>query len=237
MLHISALTVLYAGKEIVKDVNLNVEENTMTTILGPNGAGKSTILNTIAGLVATYRGNIEFRGNSLRGKRAHEITVMGISLVPERRQLFPELTVFDNLRLGAYNKRARRKLSKLLRMVFEMFPVLEDRIRQKAGSLSGGEQQMLAIGRSIMSDPYLIMLDEPSLGLAPLVVEKIYSALDILRREKGLTVLIAEQVRWGALSRSDKLYVINNGRIVACGTPSQLPINDIWQAYLGASGA
>ncbi len=236
MLRINDLTIWYAGREVVKDVKLSVEDNTITTILGPNGAGKSSILNTIAGFNLMYKGEIEFRHVSLKGLRAHEIVRLGISLVPERRQLFPELTVLENLILGAYNKRAKGQMTKLLQMVFEIFPVLKTRIKQKAESLSGGEQQMLAIGRALMSAPHLLMLDEPSLGLSPLVIEKIYSAIDILKREKELTVLVAEQVTWGALSKSDKIYIINGGRIVAEGRPGQLVSRDIWQAYLGTTG-
>ncbi|MEM3096490.1 MAG: ABC transporter ATP-binding protein [Nitrososphaerota archaeon] len=236
MLKINALTVLYNGREAVKDVSLTVEENSLTTIFGPNGAGKSSILNTVAGLHRRYRGKIFFRGESLRGLQAFEIARLGISLVPERRQLFPGLTVLDNLKLGAYNNRARQSIQHSLRTVYEIFPVLEEKARQRAENLSGGEQQMLAIGRAVMSAPYLMMLDEPSLGLSPLMTEKIYTAISRLQSDMGLTVLIAEQVIGSGVTGSNKLYVISNGRVVAEGKPTQIMSGQLWRAYLGVGG-
>jgi len=221
--------------EVISGVSLRVEEGELVTLLGANGAGKSTLFKAISGLVKPTRGTITFLGKDISRSRPDQIVRMGISLCPEGRKLFPRLSVRKNLMMGAYTRhRDREHLASALREVYELFPILEERSEQDAGTLSGGEQQMLAIARALMAGPRLLLLDEPSLGLAPLVVTRIMETIaDINRR--GVTVFLSEQNAGMALSISTRGYVVENGRIVLEGSAEELAGNEeVKKAYIGA---
>jgi branched-chain amino acid transport system ATP-binding protein len=236
VLQITNLVSAIGRVEILKGLSLHVKAQEIVTLIGANGSGKSTILNTIAGLVPVRAGAILFEAKSIAKLAPDKIVREGISLVPEGRQLFSPLSVLDNLILGSYHRYG--KLSKAdwdeqLSMVYELFPVLKDRERQLAGTLSGGEQQMLAIARSLMSEPKLILLDEPSMGLAPRIVEEIFETIDELRR-RNLTVLLVEQNARLALDIADRGYVVETGQIVMEGDCADLKRNtEIERVYLG----
>lgn len=202
-------------------------------LVGTNGAGKTTCLRTVQGLLSPLSGGVSFHSKAIAGLPANKVTALGLSLVPEGRGLFTTMTVEENLELGAFTKRARRNVKPNKERVFGLFPVLKDRRRQRAGSLSGGEQQMLAIGRGLMSEPVLLMLDEPSLGLAPILVMRVFKALEELN-ERGLTILLVEQNVEASLSMADRAYLLDNGRITFDGSPDQFRANkSLREAYLG----
>lgn len=231
ILEIHDLVVSYGGIEAVKGIDLTVEQGKIVTLIGSNGAGKSTTLKTIAGLVKPKSGSILFNGEPLLGKSTDQIVSRGVTLVPEGRRVFPNLTVEENLRIGAYLR--KESIRDDLDRVYALFPRLKEREWQMAGTLSGGEQQMLAVGRALMAKPQLVMMDEPSLGLAPIVVRGIF---DIIREinAQGITVLLIEQNANMALQIADRAYLLENGVIVKSGTGKELHSDDsIRKAYLG----
>jgi branched-chain amino acid transport system ATP-binding protein len=234
VLEIDGLTVAYGGLEALSGVSLAVGEGELVAIVGPNGAGKTTLFKAISGTVAPRRGTIRYEGHDLLAappaRRAH----LGVAHVPEGRQVFPSLTVFENLEMGAYPRLGRSRWAQNLDRIFALFPVLAERRAQLAGTLSGGEQQMLAIGRGIASSPRLLMLDEPSMGLAPAVADLIFERIEALHREDRLTVLLVEQRVAEALQSCDMGYVLETGRIVLAGSRQVLLADDrIRRAYLG----
>lgn len=230
-LSISGLKVEYGGIKAVKGISLEVPKGKIVTLIGSNGAGKSTTLRTIAGVVKAKEGSIRFDGVELLGKAPDDIVPMGITLVPEGRRVFANLTVLENLKIGAYVH--HHKLDGDLARVFELFPRLKEREWQLAGTLSGGEQQMLAVGRALMSRPKLLMMDEPSLGLAPLIVKDIFNIIKTINKE-GITVLLIEQNANHALKIADWGYVMETGVITMQGTGAELLANEsIKEAYLG----
>ena len=233
ILEIKDLVVSYGGIEAVKGINLSVEEGKIVTLIGSNGAGKSTTLKTIAGLVGAKSGSIQFMGEELLGKSTDQIVSRGVTLVPEGRRVFPNLTVAENLRIGAYLR--KDSIANDLKRVYDLFPRLKEREWQLAGTLSGGEQQMLAVGRALMAKPKLVMMDEPSLGLAPIVVKGIF---DIIREinNQGITVLLIEQNANMALKIADWAYVMQTGSILMDGTGKEMAENEeVKAAYLGKS--
>ncbi len=231
MLKINDLKVNYGGIEAVKGISFEVPENSIVTLIGANGAGKSTTLRTIAGLLRPGSGTIEFMGEDITGKDAAMIVSRGITLVPEGRRIFPDLTVLENLRIGAYLR--KDDLRDDLNRVYDLFPRLKERSWQLGGTLSGGEQQMLAVARALMSRPKLMMMDEPSLGLAPLVVRGIFDIIREIHRE-GVTILLIEQNANMALKTADIGYVLETGRITLSGSGAELLVNeDVKTAYLG----
>jgi branched-chain amino acid transport system ATP-binding protein len=233
LLEVDAIDVFYGDVQVLYGLSFQVREGEIVTLLGSNGAGKTTTLRTIAGLRSPRAGEVRFRGRSLRGVPASARVALGIALVPEGRELWPQLAVRENLELGAYGRRARAGAARNLERVLALFPRLAERSRQLAGSLSGGEQQMCAIGRALMSEPALLMLDEPSLGLAPVVVEQVMSVVADLHRA-GTTVLLVEQNLRQALAIADRGTVIETGRVRLEGPSASLAANpDIRAAYLG----
>ena len=232
MLRLENLSASYRGLKALQGVSLQVGKGEIVAVVGANGAGKSTLLKSIAGQVA-IEGTIEFDGQSLRRMPAHEITRLGVGLVPEGRRLFPRLSVEDNLRLGAYAKRGTADRFKPLDLVFSLFPRLQERLPQRAETLSGGEQQMLAIGRALMTQPRLLMLDEPSQGIMPRLVDDILAAVQKIR-DLGVTVLLVEQRLAEALEIADRAYVLQTGRIVMSGPAREIAADDaVRRAYLG----
>lgn len=231
LLEIRNLSVSYGGINAVKDIDLDVPEGQIVTLIGANGAGKSTILRTISGLVKTKTGSVTYQGMELLGKTPDQIVSKGITLVPEGRRVFTDLTVLENLKIGAYLR--KDNIQSDIDYVFELFPRLKEREWQFAGTLSGGEQQMLAVGRALMSHPKLIMMDEPSLGLAPLVVKSIFDIIHTINKQ-GITVLLIEQNANMALQAAHSAYVLETGRITMQG-PGQVLLADerIKEAYLG----
>jgi branched-chain amino acid transport system ATP-binding protein len=233
LLKVDAVDVFYGDVQVLYGLGFEVREGEIVTLLGSNGAGKTTTLRAISGLRPPRRGDVLFQGRSLAALPAAERAGLGISLVPEGRELWPLLTVRENLELGAYGPRARPHAARNLEKVFALFPRLRERSRQLAGSLSGGEQQMCAIGRSLMSEPVLLMLDEPSLGLAPLLVDQVMSTVAGLHAA-GMTILLVEQNLRKALDVADRGLVIETGRVRLEGTSAELSANpDIRAAYLG----
>ena len=231
ILSVKDLQVSYGGIEAVKGISFDVPEGKIVTLIGANGAGKSTTLKAIAGLVKPSAGTIEFKGESITGKDSSDIVSRGVTLVPEGRRVFANMTVLENIKIGAYLR--RDDLSEDIEWVYSLFPRLKERSWQLAGTLSGGEQQMLAVARALMSRPKVIMMDEPSLGLAPLVVKGIF---DIIREinKKGVTVLLIEQNANMALKTADFAYVLETGRITLSGTGAELLTNEeVKKAYLG----
>ncbi len=233
MLKIQDLKVSYGGIQALRGIDLEVPDGKIVTLIGANGAGKSTTLRTITGLVKAESGSIQWNGEELLGKSIDKIVAAGIAMSPEGRRVFADLTVLENLKLGAYLRKDKAEIEKDLKWVFELFPRLEERSWQSAGTLSGGEQQMLAVGRALMSRPKLMMLDEPSLGLAPLVVQDIFSIIREINRQ-GVTVLLIEQNANMALKIADLAYVLETGRITMSGTGAELLANEkVKEAYLG----
>ncbi len=231
MLKVKDLKVNYGGIEAVKGISFEVPEKSIVTLIGANGAGKSTTLKTISGLVKPRTGSVEFLGEDITGKDPTTIMSKGITLVPEGRKIFPNLTVLENLKIGAYLR--KDDITEDLNWVYELFPRLKERSWQLGGTLSGGEQQMLAVGRALMSRPKVMMMDEPSLGLAPLIVREIF---DIIREvnKRGVTILLIEQNANMALQTADIGYVLETGRITMTGTGKELLSNDaVKAAYLG----
>lgn len=234
MLKVTDLVSSYGNIRALKGISLEIQKGEIVSLLGANGAGKSTLMKSILGMVTIESGSIQFKGQELVGKKSHEIVPMGISLVPEGRKIFVDVTVEKNLEIGTFfRKREKSRDKELLDMVYEIFPRMYERRTQLGGTLSGGEQQMLAVGRAIMSDPQLLMLDEPSMGLAPLVVAEIFNVIKKVH-EMGITVLLVEQNANMALKISDKAYLLNTGSIVASGTGSEFLQSDVLtSAYLG----
>lgn len=233
MLEVKDIDVFYGDAQALFGISLSVELGEVVTLVGSNGAGKTTTLRAICGLRVPTRGSITFEGESLVGLRAHRRAELGIALVPEGRELWPQLTVRENLELGAYSKGARRQVGASLERVFDLFPRLRERTTQFAGSMSGGEQQMVAIGRALMTQPRLLMFDEPSLGLAPVVVTQMFG---IIRRlhEEGLTMLLVEQNLKKALEVADRGYVVETGAISLQGSAQALLTDPaVRAAYLG----
>ena len=231
ILKINDLKVNYGGIEAVKGISFDVPEGEIVTLIGANGAGKSSTLRAIAGLVKPASGTIEFKGENLAGKDPTTIVTKGITLVPEGRKIFPDLTVAENLKIGAYLR--NDDLTDDLNWVYDLFPRLKERSWQEGGTLSGGEQQMLAVGRALMSRPQVIMMDEPSLGLAPLVVRGIFDIIKEINKQ-GVTVLLIEQNANMALKTAHVGYVLETGRITMTGTGAELLANDdVKAAYLG----
>jgi branched-chain amino acid transport system ATP-binding protein len=226
----------YDGLEILHGVSLHVDAGEIVTIIGANGAGKSTLLNALAGVVRPTSGSTLFAGSEIAGLPAEAVAARGCLLVPEGRQIFGDLSVWENLLLGAYLRvrgEGRKKIERDMEDVFRLFPILASRREQAAGTLSGGEQQMLALGRALMAKPSLLMLDEPSIGLAPLIVREIFTVIGTLRRQ-GATVLLVEQNARAALSIADRGYVMETGRIMVEGSAAELAGNhDVRRAYLG----
>jgi branched-chain amino acid transport system ATP-binding protein len=234
MLEISHLEVRYGGIRALNDLSLQVPRGGIVTLIGANGAGKSTTLRAVSGLVPPTGGSIRFEGREIAGLPAHKIVSLGLSHVPEGRLVFPDLTVRENLMMGAYLRRDRKEIAADLEWIGEFFPRLKERLRQQAGTLSGGEQQMLAIGRALMGRPACLMLDEPSLGIAPLLVELIFERLVALNRERGMTMLLVEQNASLALEVSSYAYVLETGGINLEGPSAELKKRpEIQSAYLG----
>lgn len=235
MLHIEMIDVYYGKVMAIKRLSLHVAPKGIVALLGANGAGKTTILRTICGILKPGNGTITFDGERIDGLPTEEIVKRGISMVPEGRRLFPEMTVLENLEVGAFNRKDREEVKQDLARIYEYFPRLAERRSQVAASLSGGEQQMLAIGRALMSRPKLLLLDEPSLGLAPLVVREIYRIIKELT-EKGLTILLVEQNARKALQHAKHAYVLEIGSIILDGNQKSLLANrKFYDAYLGSS--
>lgn len=233
LLEIRDLVVSYGGIEAVKNISLDVTEGQIVTLIGANGAGKSTTLKSIAGIVKPKNASIKFDGEEIYGKTPDYIVSKGITLVPEGRRVFANLTVAENLKIGAYLKKDKAQIKKDMEYVYSLFPRLKEREWQLSGTLSGGEQQMLAVGRALMSHPKLIMMDEPSLGLAPLIVRDIFEIIKTINKE-GITVLLIEQNANMALKVADKGYVMETGVIKMEGTGAELLANEeIKEAYLG----
>ena len=231
ILSIKDLKVNYGGIEAVKGISFDVEEGEIVTLIGANGAGKSSTLRTISGLVKPSGGTIEFAGDVISDKDPTTIVQRGITMSPEGRKIFPDLTVEENLKVGAYTR--NDDLTEDMNWVYELFPRLKERSWQEGGTLSGGEQQMLAVGRALMAKPKLLMLDEPSLGLAPLVVRDIFSIIETINKN-GVTVLLVEQNANMALKVADRAYVLETGRITKTGTGEELLADEaIKEAYLG----
>jgi branched-chain amino acid transport system ATP-binding protein len=233
MLTLQNISSGYGAIQALKGINLHVEKGEIVTLIGANGAGKSTTLRTITGLVQARNGDILFEGKRLNDTPTHKLVALGICVVPEGRAVFANLTVMENLEMGAYLQRDRAKNKASLDRVFDLFPRLNERRRQSAGTLSGGEQQMLAIGRALMASPRLLLLDEPSLGLAPLLVHSIFEAIDLINKE-GTTILLVEQNANAALRHSHRGYVLETGHIVMEGPSAELAADQrVKEAYLG----
>jgi branched-chain amino acid transport system ATP-binding protein len=233
LLEIMHLSAYYGDMQVLFDVSLEVRRGEVVTIVGANGAGKTSLLRSISGVMPEVEGEISFEGEPIRRLASYEIVDRGIVHVPEARQLFPFMSVADNLRLGAFSSRARPHVRDSLEYVYEFLPILKERSKQLAGSLSGGEQQMCAVGRGLMAQPKLLMLDEPSLGLAPILVRRTFDVIQEIR-ELGTTILLVEQNVQHALRLSDRAYVLENGRIVLSGGGQELLRDErVCQAYLG----
>ena len=233
MLNIENISVNYGAIEALRGVSMRVEQGEVITLIGANGAGKTTTLRTITGLLTPKEGRVMFEGDDISGAATHKLVARGIAMSPEGRGVFANLTVRENLQMGAYLKNNKQEIAEDMAQAFRMFPRLKEREAQKAGTLSGGEQQMLAMGRALMSRPRLLLLDEPSLGLAPLVVHTIFEAIDEIRG-KGTTILLVEQNAHAALKHSDRAYVLETGRIVMEGLSKDLAADPrIKEAYLG----
>ncbi len=236
MLELKNIQARYGAITALRGVSISVSKGELVALLGVNGAGKSTTLASIAGVLRPWQGDIVFEGRSILGKSPEQIARLGISLVPEGRDVFPSLTVDENLRLGAFTRSEKAEYARNLAEVFELFPVLKERLQQPGGTLSGGEQQQLAIGRALMSSPRLLMLDEPSLGLAPALVDQIFELIARLH-QRGVTILLVEQNVERSLDIVDRAYLMNTGLVENQGTPQELRAHaDIEGVYLGVRG-
>jgi len=234
VLKIRSLDVAYGGLKALSGVSLDVEEGQLVAVVGPNGAGKTTLFKTISGVVTPLAGEIVYKGRSLLAIPAYDRAKLGIAHVPEGRQVFASMTVMENLEMGAYARRDRRRRQDLLPSIIEIFPILAERRHQLAGTLSGGEQQMLAIARGLASAPDLLMLDEPSMGLAPTIVDTVFDRIEYIRRNHGLTILLVEQRVAEALELCDRGYVLETGRMILDGSHDALMSNaEVQRAYLG----
>ena len=233
MLNVDNISAGYGKVEVLRNISFNVGAGEVVTIIGANGAGKSTTLKTLCGVIAARQGTISFDGQAIAGKESHQIVDMGMTMIPEGRQLFPFLTVHENLLMGAFRREARSTSDKRMEEVLELFPRVRERLKQHAGSLSGGEQQMVAIARGMMAAPKLLIFDEPSLGLSPLLVGQMF---DVIRTvaQQGVTVLLVEQNVFQTLKLADRGYVLENGAIVLTGSGAELLASPhVRKAYLG----
>jgi len=238
VLIIKNINTYYGKVHALKNVSLHLSENEIVALIGANGAGKTTILNTLSGVTPPQNGSIQFSGEPVAGLSPDRLVRIGISQVPEGRQVFKGLTVAENLELGAYlrfvSREPKENIKQDIKRMYELFPRLEERKKQMAGTLSGGEQQMLAIGRALMAKPKLLLLDEPSMGLAPLVVQEIFAVIERLRKDEGTTVLLVEQNAKAALKMADRGYVLETGKIILAGNAADLLENpEVQRAYLG----
>ena len=233
MLTVEGASVFYGNAQALWEVSFSVNKGEIVTIVGANGAGKTTTLRMLAGLLRPASGRVTFEGQDVTALPPNQMVARGVVLVPEARQLWPAMTVLENLELGAYLRPARRVRRETLDRVFAMFPVLKKRIRQKAGTLSGGEQQMCAIGRGLMAQPRLLLLDEPALGLAPLLVREVFASLTAIRQQ-GVTIVLVEQNVMHALAIADRAFVLETGRITMSGTAAELSSDpSVRDRYLG----
>ncbi|HLA98828.1 MAG TPA: ABC transporter ATP-binding protein [Anaerolineales bacterium] len=234
LLHVNNIDVFYGNLQVLWDISLEVRSGEMVAIAGANGAGKSTLLKTISGLMHPARGNIHFNSREITHLNAHEIVNLGISQVPEGRKPFPEMTVLQNLVIGSYSQKARTLRNKNLAKVYEFFPLLKKRKNQLAKTLSGGEQQMLVIGRGLMSNPRILIIDEMSLGLSPIFVRELFGVLHDIKAQ-GITILLVEQNVWQTLHEADRAYIIETGRLVLSGNARDLcEEEEVRNAYFGA---
>jgi len=234
MLEVNDVVTAYGKIEALKGVSLSVEPGRITCLLGPNGAGKTTLMYTIAGILRPRRGSVRFDGSELVGETADRVVGRGIALVPENRLVFPFMSVTENLAAGAYLRRDHAAIADDVEKLLDRFPVLKERRNQPAGTLSGGEQQMLAVARALMSRPRLLMMDEPSMGLAPLVVEQIFGIVEELNRD-GITIFMVEQNAHMALKVAHKFFLMEQGKVTFTGTPGEVAEDDVIQrAYLGS---
>lgn len=233
MLSVNNLQVHYGMIQAIKDVSFEVNEGEVIALIGANGAGKTTILHTVSGLLQPTKGSVSFEGQDITKIPAHKIVSLGMAHVPEGRRVFAQLTVLENLKLGAYTRKDKNEMEETLQMIYKRFPRLEERKNQIAGTLSGGEQQMLAMGRALMSHPKLILMDEPSMGLSPIFVEEVFKIIRDISAE-GVTVLLVEQNAKKALNIADRAYVLETGNIILQGDAKKL-MNDesVKKAYLG----
>ena len=233
MIELNSINAGYGQIQIVRDVTMDIDNNEIVALVGANGAGKSTIIKAISGLVSVSSGSIVFEGKRIENMPAHKIITNGISLVPEGRRLFPYMTVQENLELGAYVENNRKKVQENMEWVFGLFPILQERRTQLAGTFSGGEQQMLTIGRALMSKPKFLMMDEPSLGLSPMIVDGVFKTVEVLQNE-GVTILLVEQNVRKSLEIANRGYVLEHGRIVLSGEAEKLLEDEnVKKAYLG----
>ena len=233
LLKVNNIDVFHGSLQALWDVSLEVKPGEMLALIGANTSGKSTLLDTISGLLHPAKGSIEFEGRDTSAMTPFQIVELGISQVPEGRRLFPEMSVLDNLTIGSYNRKARPKKEENFKKVYTHFPILGERKNQLAKTLSGGEQQMLAIGRGLMADPKLMLLDEMSLGLAPIILDELYRALREIK-ERGITILFVEQNVRRTLQEADRAYIVESGRIVLSGTPAELQEEEkVKKAYFG----
>ena len=234
MLEVDGIDVYYGDLQALWDVSLTVEGKELAVICGSNGSGKSTLLKTVAGILKPKQGSIKFLGKKTDSIPPYKTVGEGISLVPEGARVFPYTTVLDNLKLGAYIAKEKEKVKESLKFVYEIFPILKEREKQLAGTLSGGERQMLAIGRALMSEPKLLLLDEPSAGLAPLLSASVFEVIKEINKGKGTSILLSEQNLQQALKLADRAYVLETGRVVLTGTGEEVLNNDmVKKAYLG----
>ena len=233
LLKVSNIDVFHGSFQALWDVSLIAKRGEIVALIGANASGKSTLLNTISGLLHPAKGSIEFEGKNISALDPFQMVTIGISQIPEGRRIFPNMTVLDNLIIGSYNRKARSKREQNLKMVYELFPILKERKNQLAKTLSGGEQQMLALGRGLMSDPKLLLLDEMSLGLAPIVLNDLYKALREIR-ERGITILFVEQNVRRSLGEADRAYIMEVGRVVLSGDVAELrEEEEVKKAYFG----
>jgi len=233
LLRIDGIDFFYAQAQVLHQVSVEVEEGEFVAFIGANGAGKTTTMKTVSGLLHPRRGTIEFLGRPIHKMEAHDITSLGLVHIPEGRRIFTSLTVHENLEMGSYLKEAKKRRLQTLDQVFDLFPVLKARQRQTSGTLSGGEQQMLAVGRALMSMPKLLTIDEPSLGLAPLITENIFLTIKDIN-QRGTTILLVEQNVFASLNMAHRGYVLENGRIVLQGESKDLLVDEnVKKAYLG----
>lgn len=233
MLNVTKLYAGYGKIQILRDVSFHVKAREVVSILGANGAGKTTLLRALSGLIRSWSGTIEFEGTPIERKKQEQIVDLGLIQVPEGRKLFAQMSVLENLQLGAYTKKNRVNMKRNLELCFHLFPILKERIHQMAGSMSGGQQQMLAVARALMSEPKLLLLDEPSTGLSPLLTKQVFEVIRNIQAE-GVTVLLVEQNANQALALSDRGYVIENGQIVIEGPAKDLLVDEkLKSSYLG----
>ncbi len=238
MLEVKGIDVYYGDLQALWDASLTVQDGEIAALVGPNGAGKSTLIKTIAGVLKPAKGTMSFNGEQLERRPPHAMPELGIAMVPEGRRLFSQMSVLENLEMGAFNSRARKTIDETAEWIYTVFPILKERRRQAAGTLSGGEQQMLAIGRALMSVPKLLLIDEVSLGLSPLLSQNLFRVIKEIRDSRGITVFLVEQNVRMALGVADRGYILENGRVVGEDKASALLASEhVKEAYLGVSPA